>query len=50
MAEKWCLLTAYDSGFTDVAALSVPAMERYAKLYGMTFRKVIDRDVGRPPS
>lgn len=50
MAAKWCLLTAYDSGFANVAAHSIVAMERYANIYGMTFRKIIDRDVGRPPA
>lgn len=48
--NRWCLLTAYDNGFSEIAKLSVPAMRRYAEMYGMEFREVLDKSYGRPPA
>lgn len=45
---RCCLYTAYDKGFTRVAAYTVPAMRRYAQLYGFDFERHIDPSCDRP--
>ncbi|RUO99476.1 hypothetical protein [Hyphomicrobium sp.] len=50
MADRWCLLTSYDSGFSEIAALATPAMRRYANRYAMEFQEAIDGTCGRPPA
>ena len=45
---KCCLYTAYDQGFARVAAYTVPAMRRYAELYGFDFDEHVDPIRDRP--
>lgn len=50
MAARWCLFTAHDATYGDIAAVTVPAMRRYAARHGMECRVFVDRDCGRPAS
>jgi hypothetical protein len=45
---KCCLYTAYDKDFARVAAYTVPAMRRYAKIYGFDYSRHIDPTCDRP--
>ena len=45
---KCCLYTAYDQGYADVAAHTVPAMRRYAEVYGFDFAEHVDPICERP--
>ncbi len=48
--KSWCLLTAYDSNFSEVAAKTVPAMQKYAERFGFDFAEHIDTPLDFSPS
>lgn len=36
--SDWCIYTAFDANYRDIARISMPTMQRYARHYGMDFR------------
>lgn len=36
--SEWCLYTAFDANYRDIARISMPTMREYAQRYGMDFR------------
>lgn len=48
--KPWCLLTAYDSNFSEVAAKTIPAMQKYAEQFGFDFAEHIDTPLDFSPS
>ena len=40
MTQKsdWCVYTAFDANYRDVARISIPTMQQYAQRHGMDFR------------
>lgn len=47
---KWLLFTAYDSGFSSIAAQTVPTMQKFAKKFNLEFFEYVDLKIGLPPA